>query len=210
MKKKKITAKKGALCAWCKKYARIGDKWVPLQSLGLKPSDFESHGICPPCAEALKREYVSNPPVFVGSKATWEKAKKIVKQSYPNIRPGPRFYAIVTDIYQKIGGKIKRRAKGNPSVSEWNQVIDLFRTWSGFEPSEVIEMSMYSRTIPRYLVKLGDLAGVIYESDKWDGKPIEYIHEFKVKSKRPILCADANGQLYIIGGNYKVTHRGIV
>ena len=56
--------------------------------------------------------------------------------------------------------------------------------------------------------ELGKLVGVIYESVV-DGKKQHYIHEFK-KIGSPVLAVNTIGnQLYILGGKYKVTIRGI-
>ena len=64
------------------------------------------------------------------------------------------------------------------------------------------------RVIPRVLVGLGELRGLIYKSDKGQqGRPQTYIHFMEEPAR---LASDPEGkQLYIIGGNYKVTARGI-
>jgi len=42
----------------------------------------------------------------------WEKAKEIVKKEYKlTEKDGPKFWASVTGMYKKIGGKIKRLKK---------------------------------------------------------------------------------------------------
>jgi hypothetical protein len=58
------------------------------------------------------------------------------------------------------------------------------------------------------LVDLGELAGLIYRSDKWHpGQVQTYIHFMETP---PRLASDAGGtQLYIVGGDYRVTRRGI-
>lgn len=56
--------------------------------------------------------------------------------------------------------------------------------------------------------KIGNMVGVAYEATR-DGKTDRYFHEFK-KSARPNLVSRDDGkQLYITGGRYKVTDRGI-
>lgn len=64
------------------------------------------------------------------------------------------------------------------------------------------------RIIPKVLVHLGSLRGLIYTSDKWSrGHPKTYIHFMK---QPPLLACDPQGtQLYILGGRYRVTPRGI-
>lgn len=56
--------------------------------------------------------------------------------------------------------------------------------------------------------ELGKLKAVIYEAEI-DGEVNNYIHEFK-QSSTPILAVSFDGyQLYILGGEYEVTNRGI-
>ena len=58
------------------------------------------------------------------------------------------------------------------------------------------------------LLKLGELRGLIYRSDKGQcGRPGTFIHFMETP---PLLACDPAGkQLHIIGGNYRVTSRGI-
>lgn len=64
------------------------------------------------------------------------------------------------------------------------------------------------RRIPKLHVNLGRLRGLIYSSSKGRrGKPRTYIHFMR---HEPWLTCDARGrQLYILGGRYRVTRRGI-
>lgn len=56
--------------------------------------------------------------------------------------------------------------------------------------------------------ELGKLKAVIYEAEI-DGEVNNYIHEFG-KTETPILAVSFDGkQLYILGGGYEVTNRGI-
>ena len=74
-------------------------------------------------------------------------------------------------------------------------------------PDQVVRSSC-DRIIPRVLVQLGELRGVIYASDRsGDGVKRTYIHFME---RPPMLACNARGdQLYIIGGGYRVTRRGI-
>jgi hypothetical protein len=62
--------------------------------------------------------------------------------------------------------------------------------------------------MPNVLVNLGQLRGLIYGSDKGQcGKPRTFIHFMETP---PLLASDARGkQLYIVGGKYRITARGI-
>lgn len=67
---------------------------------------------------------------------------------------------------------------------------------------------MHNRLIPHVVVELGELAGLIYRSDKWQpGQPHTYIH---IMETPPHLVCNVSGtQLYVVGGNYRITPRGI-
>ena len=59
-------------------------------------------------------------------------------------------------------------------------------------------------------VALGELLGVIYRSDRLgaERRPRAYIHLMRTP---PRLVSNVDGtQLYIVGGRYRVTPRGIV
>jgi hypothetical protein len=62
--------------------------------------------------------------------------------------------------------------------------------------------------LPPVVVQLGELVGLIYRSDKWQpGEPRTYIH---VLRDPPRLVSDIAGrQLFMLGGSYRVTSRGI-
>lgn len=83
----------------------------------------------------------------------------------------------------------------------------LYRRFNRFEPTR-IEPVRHPRLIPPVVVELGELTGLMYRSDKWQpGRPRTYIHFMK---KPPRLVSNAEGtQLYLVGGDYRVTPRGI-
>jgi len=62
--------------------------------------------------------------------------------------------------------------------------------------------------IPDVLVQIGRLKGVIYSSDRGRrGRSRTYVHFMETP---PTLACDPGGtQLYVIGGRYRVTPRGI-
>lgn len=90
---------------------------------------------------------------------------------------------------------------------ELNQAKVLYEEFNQF-PTDRIERVHYERQIPAVVVGLGELTGIIYRSDKWQpGQPRTYIHFLENK---PRLVSNVEGtQLYIVGGNYHVTPRGI-
>lgn len=64
------------------------------------------------------------------------------------------------------------------------------------------------REVPPVLVGLGELCGVIYRSDRGQpGRPRKFVHLFE---RPPLLACDPGGaQLYVVGGAYRVTRRGL-
>jgi hypothetical protein len=84
---------------------------------------------------------------------------------------------------------------------------ELYRQFNRFEPDR-IEHVRHPRLIPPIVVELGELTGLIYRSDKWQpGNPRTYIHFME---KPPLLVSNVAGtQLYMVGGDYHITSRGI-
>ena len=62
--------------------------------------------------------------------------------------------------------------------------------------------------MPRVLVQIGELRGLIYATDRGSpGISRTYIHFMK---RPPLLACNSHGdQLYVLGGDYRVTRRGI-
>jgi hypothetical protein len=62
--------------------------------------------------------------------------------------------------------------------------------------------------MPRVLVQFGELRGLIYATDR--GRPgmgRTYIHFME---RPPLLACNSRGdQLYVLGGDYRITRRGI-
>ena len=70
-----------------------------------------------------------------------------------------------------------------------------------------MERVPHPRIVPPVVVELGRLAALVYRSDKWVGRPRTYIH---VLEDPPRLVSDPAGRrLFIVGGSYRVTSRGI-
>jgi hypothetical protein len=101
---------------------------------------------------------------------------------------------------------IGSRANG-PRHGDLSRAARLYENFNGFEPSSVVKVR-HVRLIPPVVVKLGELIGVIYRSDKGQpGRQRSYVHFMQ---DPPILVSNVQGtQLYIVGGRYHVTTRGI-
>jgi hypothetical protein len=83
----------------------------------------------------------------------------------------------------------------------------LFHHFHRFPAPGVVRMPC-RRVIPKVLVQLGHLRGLIYSSDKGGhGRLKTYIHFMKTPPR--LVCDPQGTQLYIVGGRYRVTPRGI-
>ena len=82
----------------------------------------------------------------------------------------------------------------------------LYRRFTRF-PAHTFERVAHPRVVPPVVVELGRLVGLVYRSDKWVSRPRTYIHFMK---DPPRLVSDVTGRrLFVIGGSYQVTARGI-
>jgi len=91
--------------------------------------------------------------------------------------------------------------------SGFDRARHLFQECHSFEPPRVIRTNC-RRLIPDVLVNLGELRGLIYRSDKGQcGQPRTFIHFMDTPPR--LACDESGRQLYIVGGKYQVTSRGI-
>lgn len=82
----------------------------------------------------------------------------------------------------------------------------LYQTFNQF-PARATRRVAHPRVMPPVVVDLGELAGLVYRSSKWVGRPRTYIH---FMDDPPRLVADPSGRrLFIVGGSYRITARGI-
>ena len=64
------------------------------------------------------------------------------------------------------------------------------------------------RMMPRVLVDLGALRGLIYSADRDGcGRVKTFIHFMETPPR--LMCDPRGNQLYVVGGRYRVTRRGI-
>jgi len=110
---------------------------------------------------------------------------------------------------------VTRRRSWRPSPSRKNpagvqadiaRATKLFTSFRGAQPVEVRRVAI--PPMPRAGLTVGELLGIMYRTER-DGRVENYVHRFK-KSARPILVAAPDGRpLLILGGEYRVTDRGI-
>lgn len=101
-----------------------------------------------------------------------------------------------------MSGKVPRSRR-----TEVDKAGRLYREFSGHDPDEVQTVEIPD--MPSAVLVIGQLEGVIYSTVR-DGQSERYIHKFRQRS-RPMLCASPDGeQLFIVGGTFEFTDRGIV
>lgn len=91
-------------------------------------------------------------------------------------------------------------------MSRSSRAIRAFEDFKGEKPARLRRSRLPDGDVTGW--EMGPMVGVAYEARR-DGKTQQYFHEFK-KSARPRLVAQDDGRkLYIDGGSFKVTDRGI-
>jgi hypothetical protein len=83
----------------------------------------------------------------------------------------------------------------------------LYADFSGHEPEIVGKLD--KPVIPDVLIGIGEVDGIMYSTVR-DSVLEKYIHKFK-KNSRPLFAVSHDGkQLFMLGGAYDFTNRGIV
>lgn len=83
----------------------------------------------------------------------------------------------------------------------------LYTDFTGHEDVKITKVSVAG--LPKAALAIGQVDGILYSTVR-DGQHEKYIHRFK-SSSRPLLLSSPDGkQLYLIGGSYDFTERGIV
>ncbi len=103
-------------------------------------------------------------------------------------------------------GAPSRGAAPGPLGAAVRSAATLYRQFTRM-PARSIERVAHARLMPPVVLEIGRLAGLVYRSSKWVGRPRTYIH---FMDDPPRLVSDVTGRrLFIVGGNYRVTARGI-
>lgn len=94
-----------------------------------------------------------------------------------------------------------------PASRDIRDAANLYEDFSGHEADVLARMPRPK--FPAILVAVGECDGILYTTVR-DGKREKYIHEFKPHAK-PTLAATPDGsQLFLLGGAFTFTERGIV
>jgi transglutaminase-like putative cysteine protease len=103
--------------------------------------------------------------------------------------------------------RVAASSQGHAGSSRVEDARNLYRYFAGRAAASATVVR-HTRTIPPVVVDLGELVGIMYRSDKWHpDRPRTYVHFMQ---DRPRLVSDPDGrQLYLVGGRYRITKRGI-
>lgn len=109
--------------------------------------------------------------------------------------------------YLKESGPVRKNPVPETRKSKIRKAAQLYEDFSGHEAEEIGAVDFPSN--PEIAIAIGEVEGIIYNTVR-DGKLERYIHKFK-KSARPMFAVSFNGkQLFLLGGDYDFTERGIV
>lgn len=164
-------------------------------------------------ALALKREGHANAAAW---RKAYENARECYRKKYPNGHM-PDHLATPEEKARRAAFKTPYKdshhpRKNNPvpaskRLEMIEQGADLYEKFSGHDAEEVGRID--KPTVPDVMVAIGECDGLLYSTLR-DGKLEKYIHKFK-KSARPMFCVSPDGSaLFLIGGLYDFTERGIV
>lgn len=81
-----------------------------------------------------------------------------------------------------------------------------FEDFTGHKASKLRSVRLPDENVAGW--EMGPVVGIAYQA-KRDGKTQQYFHEFKKEARPRLVSQDDGKQLYIEGGKYKVTDRGI-
>jgi hypothetical protein len=101
----------------------------------------------------------------------------------------------------------RNRVAGGERLAMLKQAARLYGDFSGHEAEIVGRVK--APKIPRVLVKIGQIDGILYRTVR-DGKKEKYIHKF-AKGAKPTFCVSSDGkQIFLLGGRYRFTEQGII
>lgn len=91
-------------------------------------------------------------------------------------------------------------------MSRTRRAIKAFEDFKGERPTGLRRARLPDHDVVGW--QMGPMVGVAYEARR-DGKTARYFHEFKKTARPNLVSSDDGRNLYIQGGRYRVTDRGI-
>lgn len=107
---------------------------------------------------------------------------------------------------------VTRDLKDNPaplktSRADLTKAVRRYQRFTGH--ADMTARRMVLPAMPRAVLTVGECDGILYTTVR-EGRKESYIHRF-AKGSRPLLAASPDGKrLYLLGGAYTFTERGIV
>lgn len=92
------------------------------------------------------------------------------------------------------------------SMSRTDKAAKAYEDFTGHKPRQVKRSRLDDTDVNGW--KMGPVVGIAYEATR-DNETQRYFHEFNKKTRPDLIARDDGRQLYIDGGKYKVTDRGI-
>jgi len=112
-----------------------------------------------------------------------------------------------------MSGKVPPSSRAGKSLikkatrSDIARAGDLYSRFTGHDPEAIGKVKIPD--LPKVGVAIGELDGVLYTTVR-DGVTEKYIHKFHKRDK-PLLVVSPDGKsMFLVGGNYTFTERGIV
>lgn len=109
-----------------------------------------------------------------------------------------------------MSGRVPPSSRANARIAANSQIAKAARRFTRFtgHDAEIVERVEIA-PMPKAVTVFGECTAVCYVTTR-DGREEHYKHEFAAHSA-PLLCASPDGKrLFLIGGKYKFTERGIV
>jgi hypothetical protein len=91
--------------------------------------------------------------------------------------------------------------------SQIDKAADLYERFSGHDPEMIGKVKIPD--YPKVGVAIGDVDGILYTTVR-DGVEEKYIHKFHKRDKPMFVVSPDGKSLFLLGGNYTFTERGIV
>ena len=88
-----------------------------------------------------------------------------------------------------------------------SRAADLYERFSGHGAEEIGRVRV--NPLPRVGVAIGEVDGILYTTTR-DGVVEQYIHKFRRRDKPLFVVAPDGKALFLVGGRYTFTERGIV
>lgn len=104
-------------------------------------------------------------------------------------------------------GSLSRAGLRSDTRESVRRAAKLYERFSGHEALECGRVKVPD--IPKVGVAIGTIDGIMYTTVR-DGEVEKYIHQFRAKDKPLFVVAPDGKTLYMVGGAYDFTERGIV